>query len=264
MNTNQRPYAFVSGASKGLGRELAIELGKHEYNLLLLSLPGEGLEGFADELRAKGLTVKCLEKDLSKEENLDACIEWVNQFPLTVLINNVGVGGNNHFLDADRCYLTSIIDLNIKATTILTHELLPNLLKREQAYVLNVSSLAAYSPIAYKTIYPASKAFVHSFTRSLQKEFKGRNVSFSVVNPGPMKTNGHVTDRIESQGFWVKLTVLTAKKVAAYCIKGMFAKKEVIFLNWVHRLGWLLLMTYPLSLKRHILSGKTKNEVREL
>lgn len=87
------------------------------------------------------------------------------------------------------------------ATSLLTHQLLPNLQKSSKAYVLNVSSLAAFSPIGYKTVYPASKAFIHSFSRGLYQELKDTNVFVSVVNPGPMKTNAEVSRRIEEQGF---------------------------------------------------------------
>lgn len=74
--------------------------------------------------------------------------------------------------------------------------------------MLNVSSLAAFSPIGYKTVYPASKAFIHSFSRGLYQELKDTNVFVSVVNPGPMKTNAEVSRRIEEQGFWARITCL--------------------------------------------------------
>ena len=81
-----------------------------------------------------------------------------------MLINNAGIGGSKKFSDASGSYIEKIIQLNVLATSLLTHQLLPNLQKSSKAYVLNVSSLAAFSPIGYKTVYPASKAFIHSFS----------------------------------------------------------------------------------------------------
>lgn len=264
-NQTNKKYAVVTGASKGLGKEFALELARRKINLLLVSLPNEGLAKVAEEVKDQGIDAAIYEADLSENCNIESFTNWVNSnFEIYVLINNAGFGGNNHFLDADSNYLDKIIQINIKATTLLTRQLMPNLIKQNDSYVLNVSSLAAYSPIAYKTVYPATKAFVHHFTRAMQEEFKHRNISFSIVNPGPMKTNGHVSERIEQQGFWVNIMVLHARQVAKITIRGMFKKRKVIMLNWLHRLGWFLLQVLPVQVKMGILSSLTKNEVRDL
>jgi short-subunit dehydrogenase len=144
------------------------------------------------------------------------------------------------------------------ATSLITHQLLPNLLKQPQAYILNVSSMAAFSPIGFKTVYPASKTFVHSFSRGLHEELKDTNVFVSVVNPGAMKTNPDVSKRIEKQGFLGKLTLLDPTKVANYCIKQLFKKDSVIVVNPV---SWIIMKILPIWIKLPLMTSVIKKEI---
>ncbi|MDT0643904.1 SDR family NAD(P)-dependent oxidoreductase [Zunongwangia sp. F363] len=260
-SSNNANFAVVTGASQGLGKAFAMELAKKNHNLILTSLPGEGLGQLAKSLEEMGCTVHYRETDLTKTANVMELTAWVNNFELDILINNVGFGGNKRFLDVDAGYIGKMLDLNVKATSLITHQLLPNLLKGERSYVLNVSSMAAWCPIAYKTVYPASKAFVYSLTRSLQNEFTDKQISFSVLNPGPMKTNGDVSARLETQGFAAKLLLIPPSEIARISLRQLFRRKKVIKLNWAHRLGWFLLHVLPVSAKSAILSNNAKKEL---
>lgn len=247
-------YSLITGASKGLGKAFSEELAKSGRNLILVSLPDEGLPQFAARLRSMGSDAVFYETDLTKKENLLALSEWVNEtYEIDLLINNAGIGGHSHFLGADVDFINAIIQLNVMAISLLTHQLLPNLLRQEKAYVLNVSSLAALSPMGYKTVYPASKAFVHSFTRGMQQEYSGTNVFFSVVNPGPMSTNGEVRKSIDEKGFWAKTIELKPQKVAVLSLQKLFKGEKVIKLDWSHRIS-LLLLKLPTEVKMSILS----------
>ncbi|WP_373056761.1 SDR family NAD(P)-dependent oxidoreductase [Zunongwangia sp. H14] len=263
MNSSNHPiYAVVTGASQGLGKAFALELAKKENNLILTSLPGEGLAQLAEQIEQMGCLVHYRETDLTITTNVMELTSWINDnYEIDILINNVGFGGNKRFLEVNADYIEKMLDLNVKATALITHQLLPALLKNEPAYVLNVSSMAAWCPIAYKTVYPASKAFVYSFTRSLQSEFSGRPISFSVLNPGPMKTNGDVSSRIETQGMGAKLLLIPPSEIAKISLKQLFRRKKVIKLNWPHRLGWFLLHVLPVSIKSAILSNNAKKEM---
>jgi len=154
-------------------------------------------------------------------------------------------------------YLHIIIQVNIKAITILTHQLLPNLKKQSQSYILNVSSIAAFSPVGYKTVYPASKAFIHSFSLGLSEELKNSNVSVSVINPGAMKTNPEITARIEKQGFLGRLTLLKPKKVAEYSIKKMFKGNTFILINPI---SWFISILLPNWIKVPMMTKIIKRE----
>lgn len=257
---NNETYALITGASRGLGKAFALELAKKNTNLILVSLPGENLRELAEEIKTYGIDAISHETDLTNKENLLGLARWINEnFELSVLINNAGIGGTGKFTEVEVEMLDQMIQLNIRATAILTHQLLPNLLRQAKAYVLNVSSLAALSPIAYKTIYPASKIFIHNFTRGLQQEFADSGVSFSVVNPGPMETNGDVAASIEKNGFWAKIIHLYPQQVATVTLRKMFEGDKVITLSWLHSLS-LLLLKMPTGIKMPLLSRIFKKE----
>lgn len=256
----EEKFAVVTGASKGLGKAFAEELAKKGNNLLLISLPKEGLPDLCKQIETKfQVKVKFYETDLSKKENLVMVCDWINEnFKINMLINNAGIGGTRKFDEVPTSYIEDIIGINVLATSILTHRLLPNLKLSKQAYILNVSSLAGYSPIGYKTVYPASKAFVYSFSRGLYQELKGSNICVSVISPGPMKTNGNTTKRIEKQGFFARVTLLNPEKVARYCIKNLEKKKPVIMMN---RFSWLVLKIVPTRISLSIITGRFKKEL---
>lgn len=226
-------FAVVTGASHGLGKAFSVALAKKNINLILISLPDQKLTDFGHELSAGyGVKTACYETDLTIIENVLALTHWINDnFEVDILINNAGIGGSKRFVDAEVEYINTIIQLNIMSTSILTRLLLPNLMKQKQSYILNISSMAAFLPMGYKTVYPASKSFIHAFSLGLYTELKDKNVFVSVAFPGVMKTNGDVTARISSQGFFGKLTLLEPQKVAEYCLQQLFKKNRVIILN---------------------------------
>lgn len=252
-------YAVITGASSGLGKAFAIELAKEKHSLLLISLPNEDLPELCNDLKRKyKIQVAYFETDLSEKENVLSVVEWINsKYQIDILINNAGIGGTKQFEQVKIEYLEKIIELNITATTLLTHELLPNLKSRKKAHVLNISSLAGLSPIPYKTIYPASKAFIHSFSRGLNEELKNSSVTVSVVNPGPMKTNGDATKRINNHGFFTKITLKKPEKVAKYSLRKMKKGKSLIITNL---LSWIVLKITPTWISLPILGKKFKRE----
>ncbi len=253
-------YAVITGASQGLGKSFAEELAARNRNLILISLPDEGLPELGRHLEKKfNIKTCCLETDLSKKENVLQVTDRINAgFEVDMLINNAGIGGTKKFEEASSFYIEQIIQLNVLATSLLTHQLLGNLKRQKQSYILNVSSLAAFSPIGYKTVYPASKAFIHSFSRGLYQELKQTNVFVSVVNPGPMRTNEDSTRRIKEQGFFAALTSLDPDKVARYCIRQLEKRDTVIMVN---HMSWLFLKLIPIWIKLPMLTNKIRKEL---
>lgn len=258
----QGKFAVITGASHGLGKAFARELAKRKINVILVSLPGEGLKELAEELTKEHIEAHYYETDLTDKTNLERAAAWINkQFEVFMLINNAGLGGTKKFTDADTEYLNRIIQLNVTTPSLLTSALLPNLMRAEQAYVLNVSSMAAFSPMGYKTVYPASKAFVHHFTRGLYEELRETNVFVSVVNPGPMKTNKDVTKRIERQGFFGRMGLLSPEKVAEISIRQLFKRDTMIMLNLSNGFNWLLLRFVPIWLRLPLLTRAIRREL---
>ncbi|ASB48881.1 SDR family NAD(P)-dependent oxidoreductase [Alkalitalea saponilacus] len=255
-------YALITGASQGLGKYLAIELSERKYNTILVALPKENIHEVADLCRKNGTKSVIYEIDLTNKQNILQLTHWVNDnYDLSILVNNAGLGGTRSFVDSDVDYIDNIIQLNIRALTLITHQLLPNLLKQENGYILNVSSMASFSPIGYKTVYPASKKFVQSFTLGLNQELKNSNVFASVVHPGPMKTNQSVTQRIENQGWIGRLGLMSPEMVAKKAICNLLKKKPLILLGWSNRINWLLLVLTPRNIKLPLLTRAVKREI---
>lgn len=253
---------MITGASQGLGKAIALELANRKTNLILVSLPNQNLQITSQEISTKyGIECHHYETDLSLNKTVLKLSKWLNDnFEVFMLINNAGIGGTNRIDEVSLEHLDRIIQVNIKATSFLTHQLIPNLKKQSKSYILNVSSIAAFSPVGYKTVYPASKAFIHSFSLGLSEELKDTSISVKVVNPGPMKTNQEIIKRIEKQGFLGKLTLLEPQKVAAYCLKRLDKKGTIIMVNPI---SWLISSIIPTRLKVSLMTKIVKREIYE-
>ena len=151
-----------------------------------------------------------------------------------------------------------MIQLNVLALAGLTHKLLLNLMRQQDGYILNVSSMAACSPIGYKTVYPASKAFVHSFSLGLNEELKRTNVCVSVVHPGPMATNEEGSGRLSKHGFLGRLVTLFPDDVARFSVTSMLRRKRVIKVNFW---SWSLMINMPVWIKLPLLTNAVRKEI---
>jgi uncharacterized protein len=255
-------YALVTGASQGLGRDISFELAGRKYNLLLVSLKGEGLDELAAEIRGKyNVNVQYLETDLCDNNAVYQIANWAEAFKVSVLINNAGIGGTREFEVASPEYIERIIQLNCRATSMLTRLMLPQLKTQPKAYILNVASMASFSPIAFKTVYPASKAFIWSFSRCLSEELRGTNVFVSVIHPGQMKTNADVTSRINKQGFVGKIGLLSTPKMARIAISQLFSRHSYVVPGMLNKLNWLVMRLVPVGIKLKVLSGVFRKEL---
>lgn len=258
-------YALITGASMGFGRELAEELARRKVNLLLVSLPNEGLEQLCSELNTKyNVNASYYETDLSKNQSVYDLANWaLSNFRVNMLVNNAGIGCSKQFELASFEFLETMIQINIRAVTLLTRLMLPEIRTHKKGYILNVSSMASFSPMAYKTIYPASKSFVYSFSHSLNHELKGTGVSVSVIHPGPMKTNTEVTSRIEGQSYIARLGLISPKKVARIAIEGLLQKQSQIVPGLYNKLFWFMMKVIPLNFRLSMVSGIMKSEAEK-
>lgn len=259
----KKGYALITGASMGLGKAFSIELAKQGFSLILVSLPNQNLQKLGIEISdAFKVEVLCFEYDFSNIKDIYDLTELVNEnYQIQVLINNAGTGGSKKFDEAKKEYINTILNVNIHGTSVLTHQLLPNLKQFEKAYILNVSSIAAFSPVGYKTVYPASKSFIYSFSIGLAQELKKDNITVSVISPGAMKTNKEITARIEKQGVIGKLTLLEPTEVAKMSLKKMFKGQTLILVN---PMSWFISKLIPLKYKTAMLSNIVKRELEDV
>lgn len=255
-------FALITGASMGLGRAFALELAAQGYNLLLVSLPGEHVEQVGATCRERGVQCHIFETDLTCKENILKLADWVNaNYQLSILINNAGVGGSRVFKTSSLDYVNTILQLNIAAPTLLIHQLLGNLQRAQQAYVLNISSMACFTPSGFKTVYPASKNFIRHFSQGLNQELRGSSVSVSVAILGPMPTQQDITRRIEAQGFIGRVLTFSPQEVARLCLKKMFAKRAVFIVGWSNKLSSVLLRMMPTAIRSRVMTNAVKKEI---
>ena len=265
MNNQNIFYTLITGASSGLGKEFAIECARRKMNLILVSLPNENLGELCEALKLKyQVQISYREVDLTSRDSVEKLTSWINKnFTIDMLINNAGVGGTHVFTDSTIDYLDNIIQLNIRAMTLITRLLLPGMKRTENAYILNVSSLAAFSPVPYKTIYPASKAFIHHFTRGLKAELKDSNIKVSVLNPGPIMTNSDVSKRINGQSLYIRLSILTPERIARIAIKKLLREKSVIIPGFMNRFSAFLIHIVPVSFRINVGTSIFKRDLRK-
>ena len=258
-------YTVITGASMGLGKEMAIECARRGKNLILVALPGRNLKQLCGELELEfGIKAECKECDLTDEHELEVlCSQIISEYSIDQLINNAGVGGAARFDEASVESLDRIIHLNIRATTILTRFLLPELKSHPRALIMNVASVAAFGALPYKTIYPASKAFIYSFSRSLSKELRKTSVKVVVIAPGPMITNPDVALRIIKQGALCRIGLLTAGQVSRLAISGAELGKEVIVPGIMNRLNRFLIRWTPEALRLSIMERVLRKELTD-
>lgn len=261
---NTDSYALITGASQGFGKQLAEEIARRGINVLLVSLPGEDLPSFCKELESSyKIKADYFETDLREQSSVYQTAEWaIKNYKVNILVNNAGIGGSLPFEEASLELLESMIQINIRVVTLLTRLLLNELKSCKRAYILNVASMASFSPMAFKTIYPASKAFVHSFSRSLNQELKRTGVHVSAIYPGPMKTNAEVTGRIEKQSYIARLGLVSPSKVAKVAVSGLFERQSQIVPGLYNKFFWLLMKIVPLNVRLNVISDIMKNEAK--
>jgi short-subunit dehydrogenase len=264
MKTRSNLFTLITGASTGLGKELAIECARRKMNLILVSLPDENLAELCAHLSARFGIVACpYETDLTDKEQVERLAAWVvSNFSVNVLINNAGAGGTRLLETTPTDYIDRIIQLNIRATSLLVRLLIPELKMHQKAYILNVSSMAAFSPLPYKTVYPASKAFVYHFTRGLKAELRDTNIKVSVVNPGPIMTNPDVVARIQKQGALGRLALIPASAIARISVSELIRGKAVIIPGYLNRVNVMLMGLIPSGIKLAMSSRIIQRELQ--
>jgi short-subunit dehydrogenase len=237
---------LITGASMGLGKAMARECARRGMDLLLSALPGEGLAETAAEIGETGVRVLALEMDLTEDGAPALLARWaLENARIDILINNAGFGGSRSIEEADPGYLERMIRLNVMAVSLLTHALLPELKTHPSARVLNVASLAACGPLPFKTVYPASKAFVLHWSRGLRAELRRTNVRVGVLLPGPMRTNTDVRSRLNKQGWIGRRTTVSVEAAARIAVTGLVKGRAVIVPGAAAKLNRFLMAVVP-------------------
>lgn len=258
-------FTLVTGASSGIGKEIAWYCGSIGMNLILVSLPDEGLNEVALAIAERhSVKIVFFETDLTKLDSPEEIFNWTQAkgLDVNILINNAGVAGASVFEKSDIQYIDMRILLNIRALVMLSRLFLPGLKTHQNSYILNVGSLAGFFPIPYKCLYSASKAFVMYFSKALRHELKGTGVSVSVLCPNGVRTNPTTNARINSHGRIGQLTELSAGLVARKGIEGMLKHRLIIIPGKINYILLLFNRILPDSIQQKILSREFMKEVK--
>jgi short-subunit dehydrogenase len=218
MTTARTETVLVTGASSGIGLELARCFAADGCRLILIARNTEALETLAKELRNKhGIETQVLTADLSKRETPKRIFDELQNAGITVdvLVNNAGFGAHGAFVEMSLAWQLEMLQVNIAALTELTGLFLPGMIQRRRGGILNVGSVAGFQPGPGMAVYYATKAYVLSFTEALAEELLGTGLTVSVLCPGPTTSNfGNVArgDKVRK----LKTTKMSAETVARH------------------------------------------------
>jgi len=190
-NNNSR-YALITGATSGIGYELARLFAQGGYNLAIVARSEERLQQVADELTAAyGVQVKTIASDLFRREAAKEIYDELTreEIPISVLVNDAGQGEWGYFKDTDIDRELDIIQLNISSLVSLTKYFLKGMLERNEGKILNLASLVSNYPSPLLSVYAGTKAFVLSFSEALRNELKNTNITVTALQPGVTDTD---------------------------------------------------------------------------
>ena len=187
MTSENRSFAVVTGASSGIGRELAKLAAENNFDLLIAA-SGPEIEEAATFLRLTNAGVETVEADLATLEGVDKLVAAIRGRKVDALFANAGRGLGKAFLDQDWGDIKHVIDTNVTGTVYLLHKVVKDMKAQGQGRVLLTGSIAGLMPGTYQAVYNATKAFVDSFSVALQHELKDTGVTVTVLMPGPTDT----------------------------------------------------------------------------
>lgn len=249
-------YALVTGASSGMGRDMAKLLAKRGYSLILVARNGKALDELAAELETKVITIPM---DLSSRKNCFKLYYMLKDKNVEVLVNNAGFGEFGEFYKTDIFKELEMINVNICAVHILTKLFLRKMLRKNRGYILNVDSLAAFAPGPLMSTYYATKGYIFKLTVAINEEIRrsGRKVHISAFCPGPVDTGFN-----NRAGVSFSVKPIDSKFAAYKAIKGLFEGKLIIFPRRADAITALAGKLAPARLAAavcwHIQKGKNK------
>lgn len=187
--TGRRPLAVVTGASTGIGLELARQCAKHGFDLIIAADEAE-VNAAAEQLRRYTVNVEPLRVDLATPEGVDRLCTAIDADgrPVAALFANAGRGLGQGFLDQSFADIEHVVDTNVTGTLYLIHRIGKQMRARGEGRILITGSIAGFIPGTFQAVYNASKAFLDSFAYALREELKGSGVTISLLMPGPTET----------------------------------------------------------------------------
>lgn len=255
--------ALITGATSGIGLELAKVFANQDYNLVLVSRNIEQLQKVAAVIsKSYNVRVEIIAKDLSLPDSSREIFSELaaKNIDIDVLVNNAGFGIYGKFAESSLERQLGVIELNIKALTSLTGLFLPKMIKNKRGKILNVASTAAFQPGPLMAVYYASKSYVLNFSEALRSELKGTGIYVTALCPGPTRTNFQSLDknfsntRLFKSGFF-----MTAEQVALCGFSGLMKNKAVVIPGFRNKVLAIAAQVSPRNLVTSISHWLLKN-----
>lgn len=250
---------IITGASAGIGKALAYEFTKHNYDLLLVARSEDKLKKLCTELgESYGITARFLPLDLLADDAAEKLLGFVkdNNINASYLINNAGMGDAGLFEKSDIQKDENIIRLNVLTLMRMNRLFIPYLKKNGGGTIVNIASTLAFAPTAGEAVYAASKAFVLSFSQALYEETKKSNVSVLTICPGVTST-----DFFKSAGFELgQFKAATPESFAAFAYRSIVKKKALSIHRISNKLTALFCRLAPRKTVRKVFAAACKTE----
>lgn len=240
-------YTLITGASAGIGKQIAFECARKGFNLLLVSLPDTGLEKLTKEIIEKyQVEVKYIDIDLTNIEAPQMIFDYTcnNNIEVNILVNNAGVGFNGKLENLSANLVDQMIMLNIRASTMLTFLFLPGMKKLSKSYILIISSFGAFVPLPYKCVYAATKSYLLFLTRAINTELKGTNVQVTSIHPSGVSSERAI-ENIRKSSFIARISTLSPEDVAHVAINKMISGKKLVVPGLVTKFYYFLGSVLP-------------------
>lgn len=218
---------LITGATSGIGEDFAHYYAHRGYECHLLGRNIMKLQELSEHYLGKAEIVTYA-VDLSDSEQLHQFCEQITDIPFDIVINNAGFGLMGEFHTADLDVLQAMIDTNVSALTQISHVALNSMVHQNKGYLLNVASVAAFTPGPLMSVYYATKAYVHSLTQALAKEMKPYNVTVSAVYPGPIKTEFGKRAQVKNDNPLASVATHSSQELVYRTIKAMNREKKMI------------------------------------
>ncbi len=238
--SENRPLALVTGASSGIGADLARELARTGHDLVLSARQAAPMEALAAELAPTGARATVVTADLSRPGAAADLLRDIESRGLTLdaLVANAGLGANGRFDQSDPVRVYEMLQVNVVALTELTRLVLPGMVARRRGRVMLVASTAAFQPGPQMAVYCATKAYVLSFGEAVAWELRGTGVTLTSLCPGATRTNFSQTAGADHTGLFSSglIPVMTAAEVARQGVRGMLAGRRVVVTGLLNKL----------------------------
>ncbi len=247
-------YALVTGATSGIGLEIALNFARDGINLILVARTEEKLVEIKEKIELEyGVDVLIFAKDLSKEEAPDEIYEEVLKRDLRVdyLINNAGFGTFGRLKDTDYDIEKNLVKLNVLSLLQMNKLFIPQMVERQFGYIMNVASLASFMPGPIMANYYASKAYVLSLSEAMHEELKTEGIKVSALCPGPVRTNFQERSKMQKTDA-TKAFIMEAKTVADVGYLGLWRGKAVVIPGTFSKMMPALIRVLPRSVVRKV------------